>query len=180
MVSTMNHPRRDDVGTAAAALARSVARMSPELRVSYLTAVRELSHFRFGPSRTDVRHWLVFTADGRLAGVVDRLLVETATRKVRYAAIVLDRHAADDHRPNACGSVLVPIGALRRASNGQTLTLRELTAQVLVTAPRLSARPVTRADEMAALDVYGYEDAAMSSAEFYGDSRFDEELALTP
>lgn len=153
--------------------------LTPDLRASYLTAVRELDRFEFGPARDDVRRLQVFSA-GRLVGVVDRLLVETATRKVRYAVVTLDRHAASDDAPNAVGGVLVPIGSLRRVKERGGLELCEFSTQMLVDAPRLHARPVTRGDELATLAAYGCDATSTSSAELYAHERFDERQALAP
>lgn len=142
------------VAVAAAGLVRQ-ATISPENRASYLTPARELWHFHIGGERADIREWPVYTRDGRLVGAVDRLLVEAATRRIRYASVSLAFYAANDHKPTVLGSVLVPIGAIRRVDERQALVLDGLTSEQLVNAPRLHARPITRADEDATLAVYG-------------------------
>jgi len=144
-------------------------------RASYLVAARELSSFHLGRGLVDIREWPVFASDGRLVGAVNRLMVEAATKKIRYVSVSLIPEAAHDYRPTAPGSVLVPIGAVRRLDDRQAVVLENLTSVQLARVPRLRARPVMRADEDATLAVYGMPNSHQGSgADFYNGPNFDE------
>jgi hypothetical protein len=102
-------------------------------------------------------------------------MVESATGKVRYASVALVHHAADDNRSTPIGSVLVPIGAVRRLDHRHAVAIDALTSDLLVAAPRLHARPVTRADEDATLAVYGMATSRHVAADaLYDRPQFDE------
>jgi sporulation protein YlmC with PRC-barrel domain len=126
-----------------------------ERRVSGLIPARELRGFRLGDARVDVRGWDVLTADGAVVGTIDRLLVDAKTRKVCYLAITPrdgQRRVAKRARR---GRVLVPVGVARRVDGCRRVALDVLTAARLENAPRIGDRPVTRADEEAALATFG-------------------------
>jgi hypothetical protein len=147
----------------------------PGDRASYIVPARELSRFRLGSHRVDIREWPVFASDGRLVGAVQRLMVEHASKKIRYIAVSLIRNAADDYRPTAPGSVLVPIGVIRRLDDRQAVALDRLASGDLARAPRLHARAVTRADEDETLAVYGMPGSCdVSAADYYNSAHFDE------
>ncbi len=59
----------------------------PDERVCYLTAARELQHFELAGGRADIRGWAVVAGEGRAVGVVERLLVEQATGRVRWVTV---------------------------------------------------------------------------------------------
>lgn len=144
-------------------------------RASYLVPARELSRFHLGRERVDIREWPVFASDGRLVGAVNRLMVETATKKIRYIAVSLIPEAAHDYRPTAPGSVLVPVGAIRRLDDRHAVVLQGLASGQLARAPRLRARAVMRADEDATLAVYGMPNShQVPAADFYNGPNFDE------
>jgi len=142
--------------------------------VSGLIPARELRGFRLGDARVDVRGWDVLTADGAVVGTVDRLLVDAKTRKVCYLAIV----PSDGERRVAKGArrrrVLVPVGVARRVDGCRRVALDVLTAARLKHAPRIGDRPVTRADEEAALAIFGQSaSAADPDGDRYGATSFD-------
>ncbi|MEX2154253.1 MAG: PRC-barrel domain-containing protein [Gemmatimonadaceae bacterium] len=166
---------RDQIAVAAAALVKERATALPDDRVCHLAAMRELMGFQLGAERADIRSWPVYASDARLVGAVDRLMVETATGRIRYASVALAYYAADDNRPTASGSVLVPIGLVRRLDDRQEITLDALTSLALVSAPRVHARPVTRGDENATLAVYGMATSRdVAAGDLYANVTFDD------
>ena len=144
----------DSIATMAAELVRQTSTPVAE-RVSGLSAARELRGFRLADAAADVRGWVAIAADGRPAGRVSRLIVDTRTRQVRYLAVDLAARYDRRRRATANGTVLVPVGLVRRVDDICTVILDRLTTEVLSRAPRLAARPITRADEDATLAVYG-------------------------
>ena len=115
-------------------------------RASYVLPARELIQFRLGHERVDIRRWPVFAADGRLIGAVDKLMVEAASRKVRYVTVSLIENAVHDYSPTAPGSVLVPIGVVQRLDDRQTITLTLLESKPVGCAPRLACRAITQGE----------------------------------
>ncbi len=152
-----------------------VSRISTD-HSSHLIPARELTRFKLGEERVDIRRWPVFTSDGRLVGAVDRLMVETSSKKIRYIAVALIREAVNDYSAVVPGSVLVPVGALRRLDDLEAIILDELASFQLARAPRLRARPVTRADEDATLAAYGMPTSReIPAADLYKNPNFDED-----
>jgi hypothetical protein len=146
----------------------------PGDRASYIVPARELGRFHLG-NRVDVREWPVFASDGRLVGAVKRLMIEHASKKVRYIAVSLISDAVHDLQPTQPGSVLVPVGLVRRLDDRQAIVLEGLASNQLARAPRLRARAVVRADEDATLAAYGMANSReVSAADFYKNPRFDE------
>ena len=147
----------------------------PGDRASYIVPARELSRFRLGSDRVDIRDWPVFASDGRLVGAVKRLMVEHTSKKIRYITVSLIRDAAHDLFPTEPGSVLVPVGVIRRLDDRQAVVLESLASSQLARAPRLRARAVTRADEDETLATYGMPNSReVSASDFYRSPHFDE------
>jgi hypothetical protein len=146
-------------------------RAMTERPTSALLRAREMTSFRFGGQVVDVRGWPVFASDARYVGVVSALLVEVRTRRVRYLDVELP--ATKSGRPT--GGVLVPIGLARRPDNRQVVVLTDIHASELTTAPHAPARrPVTHADELAALRAFGIGTAERQSVqELYRGPSFD-------
>lgn len=63
-----------------------------------LARIEELSGFAVAEDEPDVRGWEVIARDGRRAGVVEDLLVDTEDPQVRYLEVRLDR-GADQELP---------------------------------------------------------------------------------
>jgi hypothetical protein len=148
-------------------------------RISHLVAARELERFHLGAERVDIRSWNVLSSDGRLVGVVDRLLVETATGRVRYASVVLAPLDASEEPAIAPGSVLVPVGSIRQIADRRLVVLDDLTSEDLVRAPRLPRRAITRADEDATLAAYGIATSReIPEGQMYTRPHFDERRLL--
>jgi hypothetical protein len=144
-------------------------------RASYVLPARELVQFRLGDERVDIRRWPVFAADGRLIGAVDKLMVEAASRKVRYVTVSLIENAVHDYSPTAPGSVLVPIGVVQRLDDRHAITLTRLESKLVGAAPRLPARAITRGDEDATLAGYGMSTSReIASMDFYERPEFDD------
>jgi len=147
-------------------------------RASYVVPMRELSRFRLGDGRVDIRGWRVFGSDERLVGAVDRLMVEAASKRIRYIAVSLVSDAGHDYKPKRAGSVLVPIGVVRRVDERHAVTLDGLPSDLISSAPILRARAVTRADEDETLAVYGMPTShELPAADFYKSPNFDESRA---
>ena len=56
-----------------------------------LAPLHTLDDFKVSDGEPDIRGWSVHTSDGRLAGKVDELIVDTEAMKVRYMDVALDR-----------------------------------------------------------------------------------------
>lgn len=124
-------------------------------RASHLTAARELQQFDMGVERIDIRSWPAYACDGVRVGIVDRLLVETSSGKIRYASVALIAEQDSGRRRNGAGSVLVPIGLIHVNAASDEIVINFLTSADLSSAPRLHPRPITRADEDETLASYG-------------------------
>jgi hypothetical protein len=150
-----------------------------EDRVSHLVAARELERFDLGADRVDIRRWGVLSSDGRPAGVVDRLLVETATGRVRYVSVVLAPPEGSEKPAAASGSVLVPVGSCRSIADRRLVVLDDITNEDLARAPRLPRRAITRADEDATLAAYGVATShEIPPGQMYTRPHFDERRLL--
>jgi hypothetical protein len=170
---------RDQRGGTAATTSWERSTAAPEDHISHLAIMRELAGFHLADGQIDVRHWPVFTSDSRLVGAIDRLMVETTTRRIRYACVSLIHHAASDRRPTPTGYVLVPVGLMRRLDDRNIVVLDALTSESVVKAPRIRMRPVTRGDEQATLVTYGLPASADGRGNgFYASPHFDEDPLL--
>jgi sporulation protein YlmC with PRC-barrel domain len=139
----------------AAAATQAAARRAAGASSGLLRA-REIPAFALGHERTDVRGWQVYSNDAELVGSVASIFVDMRTKQVRYVGISMQ--AARTKTPG--GEVLVPVGWVSRPDDRQVVVVNALSYAQLLAAPRVSNRPVTRADEHAALTVYGMRDAA--------------------
>lgn len=146
-------------------------------RASYVGAARELLAFDLGTVRVDIRGWSVFASDSRRVGTVDRFMVEQATKRVRYVSLVLTTDAVPTGSTLA-GSVLIPIGLVRRYDRQQAVVLVGLTSAMVASAPRLHARPVMRADEDATLSAFGLPTSEDVAGNLYDCAHFDERCLL--
>lgn len=143
-------------------------------RVSGLSAAREMLGFRLQDPSRDIRGWSVMSADNRQSGTVTGLIVDIHTRRIRYIAVALDPALERRARSRDPGTVLVPVGLVRRSGEEYTVVLDFITSDMLIRAPRLAARPIMRADEDATLAVYGLRSGDMRdpySAPHFDDTR---------
>lgn len=161
-----NHP------DAVSSLALSALR-TPD-RVSGLNAARDLRRFRLADAEVDVRGWHVLAADGRTAGTVARLIVETRTRAIRYLGITLDETLERRTRHSRPGTVLIPVGRVRRIDDICTVELQGITTTQLMQAPRIPNRPITIADENATLTALGFPPLPDNATCPYDGPLFDE------
>lgn len=90
-----------------------------------LAPLHQLDDFKVADGEPDIRGWSVHTADGRVAGKVDDLIVDTQAMKVRYIDVELDRGALGlrDER-----HVLVPLADARLDDRGDEVLLGSATA----------------------------------------------------
>jgi hypothetical protein len=137
-----------------------------------LIRARELADFSFGRDRADVRGWAVYASDAQLVGAVESVLIDASSRVVRYLVIAL----GDPTSRLLLGTVLVPVGTASCLSDRRVVVLNAVTAKQLAAAPRLPNRAVTRADEDAALAVYGMATSRdVPRGDLYGGPNFEEQ-----
>lgn len=150
--------------------ARASAHRAQRARSGLLRA-REIGDFAMGTDRTDVRGWQVYSNDAELVGAVSSLFLDIRTKAVRYLGVALHRSSA--RVPAA--EVLVPVGSACRPDDRQVVVIHALSRAQLLAAPRLPSRPVTGADEHAALASYGIQhDVGAGAPDLYATSLFDE------
>lgn len=154
---TPDQQRQGSIAEQAVAATRASAQRAAGINSELLRA-REIPAFTLGNERTDVRGWQVYSNDAELVGSVSSIFVDMRTRVVRYVGVAL--HTGRTKLP--VGEVLVPIGWASRPDDRQVVVVSALSCAQLLAAPRLSNRPVTRADERATLKAYGMNDAAVA------------------
>jgi hypothetical protein len=164
-----------DVATRAADETRLAAQRAQARRAgaatSQLLRLREMSRFTLGERRFDVRGWQVYSHDAELVGLVDSLFVDMHARTVRYVGIAL----SDTRTGGTAGTVLVPVGAAARPRDRRVLVLSAISAAQLAGAPRVGNRPITRADEDAALATFAMATSRdVGVASLYDGPNFDE------
>ncbi len=91
-----------------------------------LARLHQLNDFKVADGDPDVRGWPVKTADGRRAGKVDDLIVDTEAMKVRYLDVELDRKAL---QLNEERHVLVPIANVRLDDVNDDVLLGSMTVE---------------------------------------------------
>ena len=98
----------------------------------------DLDECKIADGEPDIRGWSVQTADGREAGKVDDLIVDTQAMKVRYMDVALDRKAfgLDEDR-----HVILPLSNARLDDDRDDVVLGSLTAAQLAA---LQAGPAMR------------------------------------
>jgi sporulation protein YlmC with PRC-barrel domain len=154
----------------AAEATRAAAQRARGMASEVLRA-REIPEFSLGSERTDVRGWQVYSNDAELVGAVSSILIDMRTKMVRYLGIAL--RDSRTRIPN--GEVLVPVGSVSRPDDRQVLVVNALSRAQLLAAPRVSNRPVTRADEHATLIACGMQpDTSAGAHDLYGTPFFDE------
>jgi hypothetical protein len=130
-----------------------------------------MSGFSLGERRFDVRGWPVYSHDVTLVGTVESLFIDMHERTVRYLGLAL----SDELTADAEGTVLVPVGAAARPNDRRFLVLSDISAGQLLAAPRVGNRPITRADEDAALLAFAMATSRdIGTAYVYRGANFDE------
>jgi uncharacterized protein (TIGR02271 family) len=108
--------------------------------MAHLCRLDDLDDFTVADGDPDVRGWDVRTADGRKAGKVDDLVVDTNAMQVRYLDVELDRDelSLDNDR-----HVLVPIANARLDDDNDDVLLGSMTAaQVMALQPFEHGQPI--------------------------------------
>lgn len=105
-----------------------------------LCRLHDLDHYKVADGDPDVRGWDVKTSDGKFAGKVEDLIVDTNTMQVCYLDVELDRKGLklkeDRH-------VLVPLANARLDDDSDDVLLGSLTAtDVLLLQPYEHGKPV--------------------------------------
>jgi hypothetical protein len=160
--------RDASVGEQAAVAVQAAAHRARD-SVSRLVRVRDAQQFFFGSDRQDIRGWPVSSKDGEAVGHVASLFIDMRTRAIRYVGVSLDVLESRG------AEVLVPVGWMSRPDDRQSSVVHALSKDQLLAAPRISKRPVTKADEDATLDVYGAAvPADAGSQDVYQAPMFDE------
>ena len=88
----------------AAERAKAAADRSRDTQSSLLRA-KEMTDFRLGSERTDIRGWTVYSNDAVLVGSVGSLFVDMHAKVVRYIGVRL----IDDRSRSPVGEILVPV-----------------------------------------------------------------------
>lgn len=121
-------------------------------RTTELIRAREMHDSVVENRLENVRGWSVFANDMELVGVVSSILVSLRGRAIRYLGVAV----ATPSRRAAAPEVLVPIGWIAVAPELRRVTVRALSYSQMLNAPRITNRPVTRADEYATLMAYSH------------------------
>lgn len=149
------------------------------LRVSELSAARNLPHFRLADAAPDVRGWVAISADDRTVGTIARLIVEMRTGAIRYLVVDLEPDLERRSRRVFSRSVLVPVGLARPVDDVQAVML-DVGSQQLRVAPRIPERPITRDDEERTLATFGLPPLADHTGDPYRGRHFDASRLLSP
>jgi PRC-barrel domain len=116
-------------------------------------------------------------ADGRSAGKVHELIVDTGTMRTRYLDIRLDGALVGDAGDR---DVLLPIGTARLDGRGDNVLVDNLTADQLATMPAYEHGSLTRDHEVAVRRHFSAStgtsatDLATVDADFYDHDHFDD------
>lgn len=94
-----------------------------------LARLHELDDYKVADGDPDVRGWDVKTADGKRAGKVEDLIVDTGAMKVRYLDVELDRTTL---QLNEDRHVLVPLASARLDDDHDDVLLGSMTAAEVV------------------------------------------------
>jgi hypothetical protein len=162
------HAREASISERAAHAAQAASHRARN-SVSLVVRAREALEFTLGLDKPDVRGWPVYSKEGEPAGVVTSLFIDMRTRTIRYLGVSLQPPRA------RAAEVLIPIGWASRPDDRQVVVIHPLSLAQLAGAPRVSSRPITRADEEAALTAYGaWPSGDFHMVELYGRPMFDE------
>jgi hypothetical protein len=145
--------------------------LGPRIRVAPLASLTRLG---VGRDEPDIRGWPVVTNDGQRVGRVRDLLVELATREVRYLDVAFDLALAGG-RPDL--HVAIPIGCARAGTRRNLVNVRCVSRDQILHAPRHGAGLFTIDDEHASRRFFGSADAgvvpAADGGNFYAGPDFE-------
>lgn len=125
----------------------------------------------------DIRKWKVVNADRKILGVVDELLIDRQSKKVRY--MVLDLHGKPINLVSR--KVLIPIGVAEFDGVGDLVVLPTITLEQLATLPEYKSGKLTLDTERKIRNVFipdapntvSYEDN-LTDDTFYNHEHFDD------
>lgn len=100
--------------------------------MGHLARLNELHDYKVADGEPHVQGWDVKTADGRTAGKVDDLIVDTEAMQVRYLDVELDRKALEIGEDR---HVLLPISEARLDDRHDEVLLGATTATQLASLP---------------------------------------------
>jgi photosynthetic reaction center H subunit len=109
---------------------KTSAAQTPNTAATRLVAMKDLHDFTLKPGIADPRGWDVIGNEGVKVGKVTRLLLETATRELRYLEVTL---GGTTHGPRK----LVPIAFARLVPERQQAVLSMTSPAILAIAPRI-------------------------------------------
>ncbi len=129
-----------------------------------------LDGYDVAAGETDIRGWLVISAEGQRVGRVGDLVVDTRSLCVRHVEIALDPKPA---RAAGKEQLVVPIGRLQVAPHRRVLHVRELRLDELLDAPVIGSA-LEDDEEMILRRFYGGE-AELDAQRFWGPRRLGRE-----
>jgi hypothetical protein len=144
-----------------------------------LRPARAIHRFALPKALPDVRGWKVVGPDDEEIGIVDALMVDTASVEVRWLAVGLN-HSVRQDKGNRRISVLIPVGRVEHTPMQNTVALRSIPKEHLMLAPRIQPElPVTSDVEDATLALLGLATSHdLPIPDFYKDPAFDIRLGL--
>lgn len=120
----------------------NTSRNPPNPASAQLARLEDLDDCKVADGDPDIRGWEVKTADGRMAGKVDSLIVDTRAMQVRFLDIELDRKSL---KLNEDRHVLVPIANARLDDDHDDVLLGSMTAaQVATLQPYQHGQPIVQ------------------------------------
>lgn len=153
----------------------------PHAGVEGLSGLNDLHDFKVVDGEPDIRGWKVLGMDGRKAGKVHDLLVDTAAMQVRYLDVELDRSTTGGVKGR---HVLVPIGVAQLDDDHDDVRLPQLSLMQLADMPAFEHRTITREEELQLLGRFGTVGSAATAGtlasppapntDFYAQPHFDE------
>lgn len=140
--------------------------------------IGNLPDYEVAEGHPDVRGWEVRSADGRVIGEVDDLLVDRSAMKVRYLDVDLD----DDIAPGGGDRhILLPIGYARLDREEDCVHVDELRSSELADLPRYDHTPLSREYES---ELRGRLDRGYTGGHadpnFYGSDLYDADRFYSP
>ncbi len=146
--------------------------------VGQLAHLSEMDNFEIADGEPDINGWDVRTMAGEKIGDVDDLIVDTATMKVRYIEVKLEKELApNEDRRHA----LIPIGSARLDDDKDDVMV-SLRSDQLMSLPAYVRGKLTREYENELLTGFTRPDTPSSLARepgaFYDGEYFDEGRAF--
>ncbi len=161
--------------------ARTAQRADGRLDTSITGQLRHLSemdHFEIADGEPDIVGWDVRAVSGDQIGQVEDLLVDSATLRVRYLELKLEKDLASS---DASRYALLPIGTAR-FDEAKKHVLVSLESERLRALPAYERGTLDRAYEQSIVDSFPPSEGGVASTgadrDFYDDARFDDRRAF--